>query len=143
MDGRTAPGTAAMDTFRWGSGGTSLGEWEHNNNDINPKIRIYKYGPDWDRSYIKEPDLHIHMNLLIDWIKTFDNVKRKNCFKISKIAIERLVTKSYIISQGLMYWGVFEMRLHSPVFYLATCGRRWAEMERKQIKSCKFIILYH
>ena len=21
-----------MDTFRWGSGGTSLGEWEHNNN---------------------------------------------------------------------------------------------------------------
>ena len=36
MDGRTAPRTAAMDTFRWGSGGwggTSLGEWEHNNNN--------------------------------------------------------------------------------------------------------------
>ena len=32
MDGRTAPRTVAMDTFRWGSGGTSLGEWEHNNN---------------------------------------------------------------------------------------------------------------
>ena len=31
LDGRTAPRTAAMDTFRWGSGGTSLGEWEHNN----------------------------------------------------------------------------------------------------------------
>ena len=31
MDGRTAPRTTAMDTFRWGSGGTSLGEWEHNN----------------------------------------------------------------------------------------------------------------
>ena len=29
MDGRTAPRSAAMDTFRWGSGGTSLGEWEH------------------------------------------------------------------------------------------------------------------
>ena len=24
--------SAAMDTFRWGTGGTSLGEWEHNNN---------------------------------------------------------------------------------------------------------------
>ena len=33
MDGRTAPRIAAMDTFRWGSGGTSLGEWEHNNNE--------------------------------------------------------------------------------------------------------------
>ena len=32
MDGRTAPRTAAMDTFRRGSGGTSLGEWENNNN---------------------------------------------------------------------------------------------------------------
>ena len=32
LDGRTAPRTAAMDTFRCGSGGTSLGEWEHNNN---------------------------------------------------------------------------------------------------------------
>ena len=25
--------TVAMDTFRWGSRGTSLGEWEHNNNN--------------------------------------------------------------------------------------------------------------
>ena len=33
MVGRTAPRIAAMDTFRWGSGGTSLGEWEHNNNN--------------------------------------------------------------------------------------------------------------
>ena len=33
LDGRTAPRTAAMDTFRWGSGVTSLGEWEHNNKD--------------------------------------------------------------------------------------------------------------
>ena len=32
MDGRMAPRTVAMDTFRWGSGGTSFGEWEHNNN---------------------------------------------------------------------------------------------------------------
>ena len=32
LDGRTAPRTAAMDTFRRGSGGMSLGEWEHNNN---------------------------------------------------------------------------------------------------------------
>ena len=32
LDGRTAPRTVAMDTFRRGSGGTSLGEWEHNNN---------------------------------------------------------------------------------------------------------------
>ena len=31
MDGRTAPRSAAMDTFRWGTGGTSLREWEHNN----------------------------------------------------------------------------------------------------------------
>ena len=30
MDGRTAPRSAAMDTFRWGTGGTSLREWEHN-----------------------------------------------------------------------------------------------------------------
>ena len=31
LDGRTAPRTAAMDMFRWGSGGgTSLEEWEHN-----------------------------------------------------------------------------------------------------------------
>ena len=34
LDGHTAPRTAAMDTFRWGSGGTSLGEWEHNNNSM-------------------------------------------------------------------------------------------------------------
>ena len=34
LDGRTAPRTAAMDTFRWGSGGTSLGKWEHNKNEI-------------------------------------------------------------------------------------------------------------
>ena len=34
LDGRTAPRTVAMDTFRWDSGGTSLGEWEHNNNNI-------------------------------------------------------------------------------------------------------------
>ena len=35
LDGRTAPRTSAMDTFRLGSGGgggTSLGECEHNNN---------------------------------------------------------------------------------------------------------------
>ena len=32
MGGRTAPRSAAMDTFRWGTGGTSIGEWEHNNN---------------------------------------------------------------------------------------------------------------
>ena len=35
LDGRTAPRTAAMDTFRRGSGGTSLGEWEHNNKNKN------------------------------------------------------------------------------------------------------------
>ena len=35
LDGRTAPRNAAMDTFRGGSGGTSLGEWEHNNNSSN------------------------------------------------------------------------------------------------------------
>ena len=35
MDGRTAPRTAAMDTFRWGSRVTSLGEREHNNNNNN------------------------------------------------------------------------------------------------------------
>ena len=34
LDGRTAPRTAAMDTFPWGSGGASLGEWEHNNNKV-------------------------------------------------------------------------------------------------------------
>ena len=35
MDARTAPRTAAMDTFRWGSGwgGASLWEREHNNNN--------------------------------------------------------------------------------------------------------------
>ena len=32
LDGRTAPRTAAMDTLRLGSEGTSSGEWEHNNN---------------------------------------------------------------------------------------------------------------
>ena len=33
LGGRTAPRTAAMDTLRWGggAGGTTLGEWEHNN----------------------------------------------------------------------------------------------------------------
>ena len=39
LDGRMAPRTVAMDTFRWGSGGTLLGEWEHNNNadgTLNP-----------------------------------------------------------------------------------------------------------
>ena len=45
MDGRTAPCTAAMDTFRWGSGqgggGMPLGEWEHNNNNE-------KYWHIWD-----------------------------------------------------------------------------------------------
>ena len=30
-----APHTAVMDTFCWGSGGTSLWKWEHNNNTRN------------------------------------------------------------------------------------------------------------
>ena len=50
MDGRTAPRTAAMDTFRWGLGGTSLGEWEHNNNnskDFTKELKTAK-----DHSYI-------------------------------------------------------------------------------------------
>ena len=66
------------------------------------------------------------MNLLyqVTELKLLTMIREKN---VSKFAIERLVTKSYIISQGLM--------LHSPVFYLATCGRRCTEMERKQIKS--------
>ena len=42
MDGRTAPHTAAMDMFRWGSGGTSLGEWEHNNNNNCWHFNIYE-----------------------------------------------------------------------------------------------------
>ena len=41
------PRTAAMDTFRWDSGGTSLGEWEHNNNAPD----FDYYGVDVDAKY--------------------------------------------------------------------------------------------
>ena len=44
-DGRTAPRSAAMDTFRWGTGGTSLRESEHNNNNNNYDIAIHTVTP--------------------------------------------------------------------------------------------------
>ena len=40
LDGRTAPRTAAMDTFHWGSKGTSLGEWEHNKNNNYKRMAL-------------------------------------------------------------------------------------------------------
>ena len=59
MDGRTAPRAAAIDTFRWSLGETSLGEWEQNNNskDFTKELKTAK-----DHSYINS-----FINILIMW----------------------------------------------------------------------------
>ena len=80
LDRRTAPRTAAMDTFRWGSGGTSLGEWKHNNKkptDKNMSSRIVQVITFWlinlrigTRKKVKfKYILYFRLHKLVDFIK--------------------------------------------------------------------------
>ena len=80
LDGRTAPRTGAMDTFRSGSGGggggggggraTSLREWKHNNN-------VYQY----DYTGAQTVEVMIH------WTVQIFNAMRRKVLLMSLMSI--------------------------------------------------------